>query len=846
MRAVGLILAAGAVGCGAVDPCAHHAGVCIGLRVEGSVGGLDGLAVTVDKPVTKTQKTPEAAITLPVALALNLPAGTSGAVFVVVEGQEHGNTIAVGSTQITINGSRGSGTVRLSGGGVDFAVPPDLLGAGSGSTDMAGCGTACVNGDGCCPSGCNANNDNDCASVCGNQVVEPGEVCDDGNSIGGDGCDPTCRWREQLDLVSGFAGGSGHADDDAYRTRLSMPTGITADATNMRLYFTSSSDCTIRQANGNLSAPTVTTLAGSAWDCGSADASGGDLTTARFANPTDVELIGSTLFVVDNFGAQIRAIDLTNKKTTTPISGISVQGIGQYGGKLVYFDMTGGTGGLKTYDPTQPISGANPATASGIGNFAGGSAYGTLCYDVACDTASCYIVCQGNVSKVAMGAPAVSNYAGYYNGSQWVIGCIGTSSVGATSSSALFTNATRIIVDSAHNLMVTDFGCNTVIKIDTAQGKAVRFAGVGGSGYIDGVTPLSAAFSTIYGIANLGTDYYVADQGNNVIRWLTSFDVFTNVGVVHNPQESAFVVGSPIASPNYAYGSLGLASDGNYIYALDATQKVLKVNLTNGGASIAVRGADWMIAGVSLKGLALIGTTLYSATGNGMILSVGVDGSNGGRYAGTANSTSPPSDGPRLSAVMNPIALTTDGTRLFFNDGGTQIRYIDAGGTVHTIAGATFTAAGAIITDGTYVYVADAASGAQGANPPTAVARVEIATGKVTTLAGVNNSADHIDGSGDVARFSGITALATDGTSIFASDLDIYTTQKLHIAPTIRELVLKTNTVTTMIGVPGQQTFKTGSGVAARVHTPSRLIFDAPTHALYLFDDTEYVFARIK
>lgn len=38
--------------------------------------------------------------------------------------------------------------------------------------------TACINGDGCCPAGCNANNDNDCTAKCDNGVVEPGETCD--------------------------------------------------------------------------------------------------------------------------------------------------------------------------------------------------------------------------------------------------------------------------------------------------------------------------------------------------------------------------------------------------------------------------------------------------------------------------------------------------------------------------------------------------------------------------------------------------------------------------------------------------------------------------------------------
>ncbi|MBO6938224.1 MAG: CAP domain-containing protein [Deltaproteobacteria bacterium] len=38
--------------------------------------------------------------------------------------------------------------------------------------------SSCTNGDGCCPSGCNATNDNDCDAMCGNGVVEPGERCD--------------------------------------------------------------------------------------------------------------------------------------------------------------------------------------------------------------------------------------------------------------------------------------------------------------------------------------------------------------------------------------------------------------------------------------------------------------------------------------------------------------------------------------------------------------------------------------------------------------------------------------------------------------------------------------------
>lgn len=94
--------------------------------------------------------------------------------------------------------------------------------------------TACLSGDGCCPSGCTGDQDEDCNSVCGNGQVESGETCDgdcptacdDGDActtlqlqgaaatcnaqcvtesqvtacVGGDGCCPTgCTADEDID-----------------------------------------------------------------------------------------------------------------------------------------------------------------------------------------------------------------------------------------------------------------------------------------------------------------------------------------------------------------------------------------------------------------------------------------------------------------------------------------------------------------------------------------------------------------------------------------------------------------------------------------------------------------------
>jgi cysteine-rich repeat protein len=62
------------------------------------------------------------------------------------------------------------------------------------------CTTTCVHaaitgpadGDGCCPSGANANNDDDCTAMCGNGILEPGELCDTGITAGAGACPASC------------------------------------------------------------------------------------------------------------------------------------------------------------------------------------------------------------------------------------------------------------------------------------------------------------------------------------------------------------------------------------------------------------------------------------------------------------------------------------------------------------------------------------------------------------------------------------------------------------------------------------------------------------------------------
>ncbi len=65
--------------------------------------------------------------------------------------------------------------------------------------------TELVSGDGCCPAGATARTDRDCAPACGNNVVEPGESCDNGPRSSGP-CPKTCPPSPSACLKSTLVG----------------------------------------------------------------------------------------------------------------------------------------------------------------------------------------------------------------------------------------------------------------------------------------------------------------------------------------------------------------------------------------------------------------------------------------------------------------------------------------------------------------------------------------------------------------------------------------------------------------------------------------------------------------
>ncbi|MBK8170183.1 MAG: DUF4215 domain-containing protein [Sandaracinaceae bacterium] len=112
----------------------------------------------------------------------------------------------------SITGSESCDTALPSGAGAcpsscdDMdACTEDLL------VSEATCSDACSHtvtrehraGDSCCSPGATYAIDTDCASICGNSLIEPGEECDDGNRASTDGCDAACA-REDVRTIFMF------------------------------------------------------------------------------------------------------------------------------------------------------------------------------------------------------------------------------------------------------------------------------------------------------------------------------------------------------------------------------------------------------------------------------------------------------------------------------------------------------------------------------------------------------------------------------------------------------------------------------------------------------------------
>lgn len=309
------------------------------------------------------------------------------------------------------------------------------------------------------------------------------------------------------------------------------------------------------------------------------------------------------------------------------------------------------------------------------------------------------------------------------------------------------------------------------------------FAGIAGSlaGAANGASSV-AAFSAPGGITTDGSNLYVADENNYLIRQITIVS-----GVV-----STLAGGAAGITPG--------ATDGN-----------------------ATAASFWAPRGITTDG-----TNLYVAdTLNGCVRKIVIASRDVTTLAGPCAATS------AVTPFSRPGGITTDGTNLYVADtfNNNIKKVVIATGAVSTLAGAGASGAGAtatfsnpmgITTDGNSLYVADETSNT--------IRKVVIATGAVTTVAGPGATT----ASGAAATFNGPYGVSTDGTNLYVAE---------YFGNVIRQIAIATGAVSTLAG-SGAAGANNASGVAATFNNPSSLTTDGTS--LYVSDTTNNAIRKIQ
>ena len=231
------------------------------------------------------------------------------------------------------------------------------------------------------------------------------------------------------------------------------------------------------------------------------------------------------------------------------------------------------------------------------------------------------------------------------------------------------------------NLYVTDFGNHLIRKIVISSGVVTTLAGTGSSGSADG-TGTAASFYSPGGITSDGTNLFVAGINNHIIRKIViSSGVVTTFAGTGSTGSSDGT--GTAASFNFPFG---ITNDGTNLFVVDGQNHLIRKIVISSGvvttfAGTGSRGSadgTGTAASFNAPGITNDGTNLFVAdrrnnTIRKVVISTGVVTT----FAGTGSAGS--ADGTGTAASFNyPQSITHDGTSLFVMDlSNHTIRKID-------------------------------------------------------------------------------------------------------------------------------------------------------------------------
>lgn len=312
------------------------------------------------------------------------------------------------------------------------------------------------------------------------------------------------------------------------------------------------------------------------------------------------------------------------------------------------------------------------------------------------------------------------------------------------------------------------------VQVGTAKSVSTLAGAPGGGGFFDGDPADPVRFDSPSGVAVIGTDRYVADRDNHVIRKIDAAGSVTTLAGTFGAAGSVDGTGpaARFRSPS------GIAAAGTLLYVCDTGNHTIRKIVSTSGVVTTMAG-----------------------------------------LAGTPGATDGTGSAARFSS---PRGITTDGgSTLYVADTGNHIlRKVTASGDVATIAGdkgisgsddgtgsaARFSAPeGITLLQASLLYVSDTG------NHTLRKVVLTASFGIVTTLAGSAGIPGSADGIGSLARFSSPAGMANDGNLLLLCDAGNHTLRTVSQA----------GEVVTLAGTAGSSGFADGTGGTARFFDPA-------------------------
>jgi sugar lactone lactonase YvrE len=437
-------------------------------------------------------------------------------------------------------------------------------------------------------------------------------------------------------------------------------------------------------------------------------------------------------------------------------------------------------------------------------------------------------------------------------------GVAGYSGDGGAAVAAQLSNPSGVAVGPTGTIYVADAGNNRIRAID-AGNRIVTVVGDGTAGFSgDGSAGGSARLNAPAGMAvDAGGSLYIADAGNNRIRKVDVSGVITTVagsGIAGSSGDGAPAIAAQLNGP------LGVAVDtaGNLYIADEGNSRIRKVDVAgvmttvagNGVAAFAGDGSQAALASLNHpRGVAVdrAGNIYIADTRNIRVRRVTparvistVAGTGGRGFAGDG--------GPATQALMRaPHGLAVDrlGNLLLADYGNNEVRLIEAGGIITTVAGSAIPSGseeGGLATSVGLAHPRSVAADAGGNSyisdwNNNRVWKVN-AQGVITTLAGTRIPGFSGDGGPAAqAQLNAPHGVAVDAEgNVYIADQNNHRVRRVRVVDGIIETIAGDGT----LGASGDG----GPAAAAKVGAPSAVAVDAAGN-LYISQQVSQIVRRV-